>query len=265
MPLVSLIMIDGLRPDALQAAHCPNLIAWQQQSAYTLQATSVLPSFTLPCHMSIFHSVPPSRHGIMSNEWQPLARPLPGLIEAANRAGKRCAFFFSWEQLRDLSRPGHLEESFFVSSGEHNGRINPQADEIVATAAGRALADGRYDFAFVYLGSVDIAGHAYGWMSDGYLAQVARVDGLFGKLRAALPPDSTILLQSDHGGHQRGHGTDLPEDMTIPWMIAGPKIRADYEIETAVSLLDTAPTLAHILQIPAPPQWEGACVPEIWK
>ena len=32
------------------------------------------------------------------------------------------------------------------------------------------------DFAFVYFGSIDIAGHQHGWMSDAYLSQIETVD-----------------------------------------------------------------------------------------
>ena len=110
-----------------------------------------------------------------------------------------------------------------------------------------------------------MVGHVYGWMSEEYLAQVSQADMAFGRLLAKLPNDATLLVLSDHGGHDRGHGTDSPEDMTIPWMIAGPGIQRGGELETAVSLLDTAPTLAKLMEIPAPPQWEGRCVHEIFE
>jgi arylsulfatase A-like enzyme len=74
-----------------------------------------------------------------------------------------------------------------------------------------------------------------------------------------------VLLQSDHGGHERTHGTASSEDMTIPWLVAGPGIRQGYEIKTAVSLLDTAPTLARLLKISPHPAWEGRCIEEIFE
>ena len=265
MSSIILVSIDGLRPDALLQANCPHLLHFRSVSAYTMCATSVMPSITLPCHTSIFHSVPPSRHGIMSNDWQPMTRPLPGLVEVAHQHHKHCAFFYNWEQLRDLSRPGHLEYTYFVNSGENNGRPDYTTDDLIAAEAGCYITTQSPDFAFVYLGTLDIAGHIHGWMSDGYLAQLERIDETFGDLLEAVPEDSSILVQSDHGGHERGHGTDLPEDMTIPWMIAGPHIRANHQIQAPVTLLDTAPTLAHLLEIPAPPQWEGHCVHEIFN
>ena len=264
MSSVILVSIDGTRPDALAQGDCPNLQAFRDRSAYTMRASSVMPSITLPCHLSIFHSVPPARHGILSNDWAPMARPLPGLVEVAYHAGKRSAFFHNWEQLRDLSRPGYLEYALFIHSGETRGLADPGADDLTAQEAARTIAARQFDFAFVYFGSVDIAGHAYGWMSDGYLAQLAHVDAAFGNLLSALPADSTVLVQSDHGGHERMHGTDMAEDMLIPWMIGGPGIRQGHEIAAEVSLLDTAPTLARIMGLAAPAQWEGRCPDEIF-
>ncbi len=257
--MVVLIMTDGVRPDALQAARCPNLNALRKRGASSMQAQSVMPSITLPCHMSIFHSVPPSRHGITANLYLPMARPLPGLIEIAHAAGKRSAFVYNWEPLRDLNRPETLAYGFF--------RDPPQSaewDDAITEEAVRLLRDESFDFVFIYFGSVDTAGHVYGWMSEGYLAQLERVDGLLGRVFAAMPADATIVLQSDHGGHERSHGTDMPEDMTIPWLAAGPQIRQGYSIEGPVSLLDTAPTLARLLGVNPHSAWEGRCLDEIF-
>ncbi|MBE7467578.1 MAG: hypothetical protein DPW09_18725 [Anaerolineae bacterium] len=261
MSLVVFILIDGVRPDAIEAANCPHLIRLLRRSAFTLKATSVLPSITLPCHMSIFHSVPPARHGVTTNDWQPMARPLPGLVEQAHAAGRRCAFFHNWEPLRNLNAPGSLTFSYF----RDNVYSDPDGDRIIAEAAARYITTDQPDFVFVYLGTVDTAGHRHGWMSSEYLAQLERVDGALGTLLAALPADSAILLQSDHGGHERTHGSDSPEDMTIPWLVAGPGIRRDYPIKSRVSLLDTAPTLARLLGISPHREWEGRCVEEIFE
>src|SRR6187397_1910036 len=104
MPPVVLIMLDGARPDALTTARCPALTSLRERGSSTLKARSVMPSVTLPCHTSVFHSVPPTRHGITTNILTPMARPLPGLVEVARAAGKRTAFFYNWEELRDLAR-----------------------------------------------------------------------------------------------------------------------------------------------------------------
>ena len=258
MSSVVFIMIDGLRPEAI--AECPNLRGVMARGAHTLRATSVMPSITLPCHMSIFHSVPPTRHGITTNDWMPMARPLPGLIEVAHAAQKECAFIYNWEQLRDLSRPGHLRHTRFKDCA-----YDVDGDVWIADEAVHLLTHARLDFAFIYFGTVDTLGHLAGWMSPEYLAQARAVDEQLGRVLAALPAESQVLIHSDHGGHDRTHGTDAPEDLTIPWVISGPRIRQQHPIASPVSLLDTAPTLAHLLGLAPHPQWEGRVVEEIFE
>ena len=254
---VVFVMIDGLRPDAIAVAGCGNLHALCLRGAWTLSARSVLPCITLPCHLSIFHSVPPTRHGITTNTYQPMARPLPGLLDTANLYNKRCAAFYNWEPLRDLGRPESLHFAWY-----RNTYMNEEGDDEVVDVAIEALARHQPDFAFVYLGTVDTAGHFYGWMSEGYLRQAQRVDAQLGRLLGALPPAAHVLVHADHGGLERNHGNDTPEEMTIPWVLAGPQVRQGHQIVEPVSLLDTAPTLARLLDIPVHPQWEGRCIEE---
>ena len=255
--MVLLVMIDGLRPDAITPQRTPALAALKARGAYSMAARSVMPCITLPCHMSIFHSVPPTRHGVTTNVWSPMARPLPGLMEAAKAAGKRSAFFTNWEPLRNLSQPESLEFSYF-----RNNVLSPGGDYVIAAEAMRVLPAEAFDFAFIYLGTVDEVGHAYGWMSPNYLAQVTAVDEALGMLLAALPPDTAVVVQADHGGHDRNHGTEAAEDMTIPWIAAGPGLRSGHALQGPVSLLDTAPTVARLMGVPPASQWEGRVLAE---
>ncbi len=260
MPPLVFIMIDGARPDALTTAHCPHFSALRARSSWTLQASSVMPSITLPCHTSIFHSVPPARHGITSNVWTPMARPLPGIVELAHAAKLKTAFIYNWECLRDMNRPLHLDFSYFRANFH-----SPDGDQVLADEAARCIAGDQPDFTFIYFGTVDQWGHDHGWMSEKYLAQLERVDTALGAVLNALAEDYAVLLQADHGGHDRSHGTDSPEDMTIPWLVAGPGVKRGYEIKTPVSLLDTAPTIARLLGVAPHSEWEGRAVGEIFE
>ena len=259
MAKVMLVMLDGVRPDAIEAARCPNVDGLRAAGASTMRARSLLPGITLPCHTSIFHSVPPARHGVTSNVWQPMARPLPGLFEVVREAGGRSAMLFNWEPLRDLGRPGSLDFFFFRSS-----QYQRDGDDVTADEAARLLAREQPDFMFVYFGTVDATGHDCGWMSGEYLAQLERVDAGLGRLLDALPGDYAVVLQADHGGHERDHGLDIAEDMTIPWLAAGPGVKQGHDIQAPVSLLSSAPTIARLLGIGPHHQWEGACLDEIF-
>ena len=257
---VTLFMLDGLRPDAIAATKSPNLRALIARGSSTMHATSVMPSITLPCHTSIFHSVPPQRHGITANVFHPMARPLPGLFDVAHANGLKCMSIHNWEPLRDLARPEALWASFYV-----NTSYQADGDDIVAAEAIRLLQDHKPNFAFVYLGTIDTAGHAYGWMSNDYLAQIERVDAQLGMILAVLSEDGSVVVQADHGGHDRNHGTDAAEDMTIPWMACGPRIRRGHTITANVNLIDTAPTIARLLELTPPREWEGKPVDEIFE
>ncbi|MCB9151381.1 MAG: alkaline phosphatase family protein [Caldilineaceae bacterium] len=259
MPKVVFVMLDGVRPDAITPDTTPTLEALCRRGAYTMQARSVMPSVTLPCHTSIFHSVPPSRHGIVTNDWQPMARPLPGLVDVAKEAGLRCGFIHNWEPLRNLNRPESLYFVYYLD----NCYSDPLGDHEMARQAVQAIDTHNLDFAFVYFGTVDVAGHRHGWMSEGYFEQLTRVDQAVALLLDGLPDDTTLIIQADHGGHERTHGTDMDDDMLIPWMITGPGIRQNYAIQSAVSLLDTAPTIAHLLGLTPHRDWEGRVVEEV--
>lgn len=64
---VSLFLIDGMRPDALIQAHTPTFDHLLENGMYTLTARAVMPSITLPCHASLFHSLSPEQHGVTTN------------------------------------------------------------------------------------------------------------------------------------------------------------------------------------------------------
>ena len=255
---VLLILIDGMRPDALEKAGHPFIEELKKHSRYTYNEQTVMPSVTLPCHMSLFHSVTPQRHGILSNVYTPQVRPINGLIDTLWSAGKkRCGMFFNWEQLRDLSRPGMLIDSFFAA-----GHINgvkytwERANNMVTEAAIKALAEDNLDFAFIYMGYVDEAGHANGWLSDEYIKAVNQSWDCIEKIVRRYGDEYTIFVTADHGGHDRSHGTDMPEDMTVPLFIYN-KAYESSQLEGEVSIIDIAPTIAGILGVAPDEDWEG--------
>ncbi len=245
------ILVDGMRPDALE-----NILPAQEllsRSAYTLNAQSVMPSVTLPCHMSLFHSVDPARHGTTTNTYAPQVRPIRGLCEILAGSGKKCAFFYNWEELRDLTRPGSLVFSFFCK-GDVIGY--DRANQIVTDAAIDYLKTSDTDFTFIYLGHTDMAGHQYGWMSDAYMQAVEDSWICIGRILDSLPEDYTVIVTADHGGHARTHGMDIPEDMTIPIIITGKTAVPGQTLENA-TIKDIAPTITALLGVPADPEWEG--------
>lgn len=249
---VVLILVDGMRPDGMTACGHPFVEKLLKTSAYTLKGRTVMPSVTLPCHMSLFHSVDPGRHGVTTNTYTPQVRPVVGLDHQIDAAGLKSAHFLTWEELRDLSRPDEL--SYCLMINQHKFA---DTDIKITDAAIPYLTNEAPDFSFVYLGETDeVGGHSCGWMSETYLHAVNKAMGCIERIVHALPEETTVIVIADHGGHDRCHGTDLPEDMTIPVVIHGSRWQAGRDLG-GVSIKDIAPTVAALLGVATGKEWEG--------
>jgi arylsulfatase A-like enzyme len=125
------------------------------------------------------------------------------------------------------------------------------------------------DFCFIYFERTDYVGHVDGWMSPAYLKALEQADMAIGHVligleKAGLRDSYHFVVLSDHGGSDHHHTTTDHVVMDIPWIASGPTIRSDHVIRGAVSIVDTAPTLARILEISPHPVWEGKVVDEVF-
>ncbi len=248
---ICMILVDGMRPDSLENISEAQEILSESQK--TMTAQTVFPSVTLPCHISLFHSVDPSRHGTVTNIYAPQVRPIQGLFEVLKYNEKNCALFYDWEEIRDVSRPNSLKSAQFMA-GRVLGYDNTNdelAERLIET-----LKNGEYDFAFLYMGLTDWAGHKYGWMSDEYLDSMKHSWKNIKKIKDALGDEYMIIVTADHGGHERAHGTDLAEDMTIPLIVFGNTNGVELDF-TDANIKDIAPTVAELLSSKTDPDWEG--------
>jgi predicted AlkP superfamily pyrophosphatase or phosphodiesterase len=266
MPKLILILIDGCRSDALQQTETPAIDNLMAKGASTLTARTVAPSLTLPAHFSLFTSLIPLAHNVTANTGSPAPSSMAqGLVETLKYNGCTTAAAYSWEPLRNLAPPTALDAAFYM-------KIEATAftDLDIMGGAIQLLKTLDPDFLFIYLEGVDVAGHACGWMSDDYLTAVRTADRAVGQLLQTLgqwegAEACHILLQADHGGEGKGHQAPTDAVMTIPWMVSGPNIRPGYRIGTPVNIIDTAPTIARLMDIPAHYTWEGRVPEEIFK
>lgn len=246
-----LILVDGMRPDSL--TNLPEAQKVIKKGASTMNARTVMPSVTLPCHVSLFHSVDPARHGTTTNTYAPQVRPINGLCEVLKANKKSSAIFYSWEQLRDITRPSSLSFAYFKAGHTFNyEKVNSHLTDVAIDF----LAENKIDFTFLYLALTDEVGHAHGWMSEEYMRamRLSWID--IDRIVSTLPDDYTVIITADHGGHDRTHGYDCPEDMTIPMVILGKDVDPAMDLEGA-NIKDIAPTIVKLLGVEAEPEWEG--------
>lgn len=254
---VLILSIDGLRPEAISLAPMPNLIDFMQSGAYTLSAQTILPSATLPSHASMLGGYCPSKHGVFWNDYIPENGIAAGtdLFDLAHAAGLQTWMYVGKEKLQQVTDLSSLNDFVYVADRD-------------SVLTDRLIAEFPQDFGllFIHFGLVDGMGHEYGWLSPEQLSVAFRADEAFGRILAELEArnlrnETLIIVTADHGGHDTTHGSSMPEDMTIPWLAAGPGIRPG-PLTTTVHTMDTAATAAFVLGLDAPPDWDGVPVYE---
>ena len=248
---VIVILTDGMRPDALTSCGHPFVAKMKEMSTYTLDARTVMPSITLPCHMSLFHSVDPARHGTTNNVYMPQVRPIDGIVEVLKQNKKKCAFFITWDELRDVCRPGKLDACDYLSCYNY-----VDVNEIITPRAIKYINEQQPDFLFLYLADTDNTGHKYGWLSPEYMKDAYDSMECIQQVYESIPKDYTIIYLADHGGHDRTHGTEMEEDMTIPLFFMGPRFEKGKVLPEG-SIKDVAPTVAALLECEPAEEWEG--------
>jgi predicted AlkP superfamily pyrophosphatase or phosphodiesterase len=260
---VLLVSIDGLRPDAIAAFNAPTLSKLIREGSYTLAASTILPSKTLPSHTSMLTGEPPDRHGVMWNNAindEPGTLEIPTVFGAARQQGYRTAAFFSKAKFSHLQVPGTLDYS--QSPGGWFGRWS--SDSTLRDVE-KHLATNTPNLLFVHLTDPDVAGHSYGWMSAQYGRGVLRADAAVNRLIKAADAaygagKYTLIVTADHGGNGKDHGSDNPLDVTIPWIAWGRSVAPGEITGHPVRTMDTASTVLYLMGVDAPRGWMGVAV-----
>jgi len=260
---VLIVSFDGLRPDAIELAPMKNLLSLMETGAYSLTAQTVFPSLTLPAHSSMLGGVCVSKHHVIWNDYIPVngyARATD-IFDLAHAAGLRTVMIVGKEKLRQVTEP----ESTDVFEFFDFEKFDQWAENDIVARAVQEVPNG-FGLMFAHFPGGDIVGHKEGWMSRMQLSAFREADGEFGELLAALDEnglrDSTlIIVTSDHGGHETTHGSNIPEDMTIPWIAAGAGIQPK-QLAVQIYTMDTAPTAAYALGLTIPKEWDGVPVME---
>lgn len=262
-PNMMIIGVDGLSVNGVTTAHVPRLRELMSRSAWTLEARGVMPTLSSPNWASVINGAAPEQHGITSNGWlrhkvefQPVCRGEDGKFPTifgvlrAEYPASRIAVFHDWRGFSDLLEK-HAPDVMRHEAGPAR----------TTKAAIEYWKRNRPALMFVHLDNVDHAGHAHGWFSKEYYAAVEEADSYVGQLLDMVDSlsarESTyVLVTSDHGGTQHGHGKNSLAEIQIPWILAGPGI-APGRISMTVNTFDTALTAAWIFHLDVPQCWIG--------
>jgi predicted AlkP superfamily pyrophosphatase or phosphodiesterase len=249
---VIVVSIDGLRPDAIGKFGASTIERLMRDGSYSLQASTILPSKTLPSHTSMLTGVEPSAHGVTWNSEEMEAHghvATPTIFVRAKEAGLHTAAFFSKSKFQHLQVPGSLDYSQAPDGWLGKWSADRTVDDVA-----KYLESHTPNLLFVHMAEPDFVGHIIGWMSTPYGWAVREADHqLADLLRAADEAygqgNYTLILTADHGGHGRNHGSDDPRDVTIPWITWGKGVTPGLVLDDGIRTMDTAATALWLLGV----------------
>ena len=273
---VLIIGLDGISVDGLAEAETPNLDRIFAEGSSTVTMRNVMPTITMPNWTSLLSGSGPEQHGVLDNRWSPDNVLLPAVVKDQEgyypsifKVVKDSdpefvtGFYFDWKQLINPFNPNYLDHVFLADPDDYN-TIYDAGEQFIRDNSRKDF------FFFLYAGFTDNVGHRFGWMTPEYIDAIEAADIRIGQLfqvmeQEGIYEDCYILFITDHGGLDRHHGGNSPQEVIVPWALKGPGIKAGHVLEGTSNTIDTAPIILDILGLDAPESWIGRRHNDIFK
>ncbi|PZX49628.1 type I phosphodiesterase/nucleotide pyrophosphatase [Algoriphagus chordae] len=267
---VILIGFDGLGSYAIPKANMPNLKKLMESGSHSLEARAVLPSSSAVNWASMLMGAGPTVHGF--TEWGSKTPEIPpyevtkyGIFPSIfslirdQKPSVKTAAIYNWDGI------GYLIEKDAIDVVYHGETQELCLDKTIET-----ILEGETTFMFLHLDEPDGVGHNIGHDTPEYYKELENVDAKIGQLVAAvkesgLADETIIMISSDHGGIEKGHGGKSLEELYIPWLISGPGVKENHKITDLIMTYDTGATIAWILGLKMPQSWRGKPVGDSFK
>jgi predicted AlkP superfamily phosphohydrolase/phosphomutase len=283
---VLLIGIDGLLSQCLNDA---DHSAWEtltERGAYSFKSRANIESYGAPGWSSILCGMTVEQTGITTNSWiiqnyflrvnriSTVTYPemLPCIFkELKMKKGKDFINYsvFNWEFILNFgntfSEEKIIDKEIFKLSIDSVEGYKQTDKELVETAL--KLIDEDYGFFFLYLRGLDKIGHEFGFRSQEYIDYLSAINGYLQQIIDKFKIDDYLILTSDHGADYLGksHGNQRDDNLLVPFIINGPKIKQNYEIKSSVRLVDITPTIFNIYGVTTNPIWRGRLIYDIFN
>jgi predicted AlkP superfamily pyrophosphatase or phosphodiesterase len=279
---VFIISFDGGKPAVIAESEMPVIKKLAAEGAVTWSASTIFPSKTLPSHTSMLTGVGPDKHQVLWNNYEPIRGKVkvPTVFTVAREHDKTfgTAMFPGKAKFIHLFQPGSLDVFDFNGPMEDNKAL-PGTEEIekaivpaqsVAKAASAYIVSKKPNLTFIHFPDPDSAGHKSGWGSPQQKEAFKVSDQALGQIvkaieQAGIADSSVMIISADHGGHDKTHGLDIPDDMHIPWIAWGKGVKKNYTITGKVTTYDSAATALWLLDVPLPANFDGKPVTEAFE
>jgi hypothetical protein len=259
---VIVVILDGLRPDAIGRFQLGAMTELMSGGAWTLDATTISPSVTVSAITTLLTGVSPDTHGLKGDRvFIPRAAAelvaLPEILASSR--------FDSWGFVH------HLPMIFRGVAARVARRLGfrrlcvegSTASEIL-DAASPLLTEQNRGLFVLHWPDADAAGHRAGWMSNEYGEACRQMDAALDRLISLADDGRTMfVLLADHGGggaKHNDHESAHPADMTIPLVLWGAGVAPTWL--SGASILDVPPTVLAALGVTPPSCFEGRVLSE---
>ena len=252
---VLIIGIDGCRPDALLKANTPNLDNLWKNGAYSFYAKTDKISSSGICWTGMLTGVWHEKHNVISNDYKnPNVEEYPHFFRRIKEQKPELKTFsvVNWNPIHKILQEGDADITNYLLT-----------DDKVAKRVADLLSNDNPDVMFVQLDEVDHAGHEYDFnpRSTKYLKAIEKSDKQVETILKALyerenyeKENWLVIVSTDHGGSNFGHGKDIPEHTTIFYIASGKDVNKG-EIEQQVNVIDVAVTALKYLDISIKKEW----------
>ena len=270
---VFIISFDQGAPAGINRANMPLFKSMATEGAHTWEAYTIVPSITLPSHVSMLTGVGIQKHQVLWNDWD-TTRPkliVPTIFQLAKEKGLTTAMIAAKIKFKTFEQAGGLD-TFLIPE-------NAKAKDIGAAVAD-LLKNKQPNLVFIHFADPDSTGHQFGVNSPEKMQALANCDQALGVIRSAITAagiaeTSVVILTADHGGHDRPgleiaerikrgqppapgtHGLPDSSDVIIPWIAWGKGVRPAFTITAPVVQYDTAATALWLLGVPVPESFWG--------
>lgn len=268
------IGFDGWGSYSVTKAEMPTVQALMAKGCYTLKKRTVLPSSSAVNWASMFMGAGPELHGYTT--WGSRTPELPSRVIEKNNIfptifqlyrdahpEAEIGVLYEWDGIKYLVDT--LSTNYHAQAPDYN-----QHPTALCEMAESYIIEKKPELLAICFDNPDHVGHQEGHDTPAYYAKLTELDGYIARIlqaieKAGIMDESIIIVTSDHGGIDKGHGGKTLQEMETPFIIAGKNVKKGSSITESMVQYDVAATMAYIFNLRQPQVWTGRPLKHIFK
>lgn len=244
--------------------HMPTLRSLMEKGAYTMKNRSVLPSSSAVNWASMWMGAGPELHGYTT--WGSQIPDLPSRVLTENgifpdifamvrktQPFAEIGYIYEWGGMR------YLADTLSINYVQPASLSGKNVEESTALAV-NYIKEKKPNLCAIVFAEPDGTGHGIGWDTPEYIQMLTHLDkGLAAIVKAVedagIMDETVIMVTSDHGGIDTGHGGITMNEMQTPIVFYGKGIKKGFVIPESTMVFDIAGTIGYMFDIEQPQVW----------